>query len=213
MTVRRRLADRLGLGATLPDFLQRGSEARRWLSLSVRSALTVFDVGFLVAGTGFVGIGFALMLNGFGMVNLAVDNSLGQALGVGLVIMMIGGFFIGIAAEGPIGHSGADARTKPWESLIAAVPALVVTVWLIGFVEQITDRLLVPYSTLFRFVSAHLNAVQQSGFTVALLVGIPAMWAVKQFLAPRIPFLGNAAPGVLYASWMIAIITTYQPII
>ena len=213
MTDRRRLVDRLGLDVALPSYLQRGSKLRRWLSLTVRSALTVFDVGFLVAGTGLIGVGLGLVLNGFGVVDLVVDNDLGQALAVGLVITMIGGFMVGIAVEGPIGNPGSAMKAKPWEALLAAVPALVAFIWVVGLLERLADRLLVPYSELFLFVSSHLNAVQQTGITVGLLVGIPAMWATRQFLAPRLMFFDGAAPGALYLVWMIGVISAYQPII
>ena len=183
---------------SFPKALQKGSEVRRWIDLSARSALTVADVGLLVAGTGLVGIGGALILNGFGVVDLAVDNDLGQALAVGLVVAMIGGFCIGIAAEGPMGYTAPAPTTRPWEALLIAVPAMFLFIWLVGFLERLADRLLLPYSDLFSFVSSYFNAVQQAGVTTGLLVGLPVMWAVQQLLAARLSYFTGAAPGGLY---------------
>ena len=161
MTDRRRIVDRLGINVALPPYLQEGSEARRWISLSMRSTFTVFGVGFLVTGSGLIGIGLALLLNGFGVVNLVVDNNLGQALAVGLVIIMIGGFFVGIAVEGPIGHADRNPTTRPWEAALSGVPAIFVFIWTTGELEGVADRLLVEYSELFLFVAA--SSTRSSG--------------------------------------------------
>ena len=213
MTYSRRVVDRLGLNVKLPAYLQPGSEPRRWMVLSGRSAFVVIGVGFLVTGTGLVGIGIALLLNGFGVVELVVDDNLGQALAVGLVISMMGGFFVGIATEGPIGHAVRVPSTKSWESVVAAVPALFVFIWATGGMERISDRLLVPYSDHFLFVASYFNAVQRGGITSGLLVGLPLMWAVREFLAPRMRLFRNVAPGVLFIAWMIGVIAAYQPLV
>ncbi len=213
MNERRRRESRFGSSITLPEWFQKGSQARRWFALSARSALTVADVGLLVAGTGLVSIGGALILNGFGVLNLAVPDDLGQALAVGLVVAMIGGFCIGIAVEGPIGYTAPAPTTRPWESLVVAIPAMFGFVWVIGLIERIADRFLHPYSELFSFVSAHFNAVQQAGITTGLIIGLPVMWGLQQFVTPRMAFLRGAAPGVLYIPWMIGVVAIYQPIL
>lgn len=213
MTDGRRRLGRWGPRVTVPAVLERGSETRRWIALTVRSALLVFDVGLLVAGTGLVGVGLALILNGFGMIDLVVDADLSQALAVGLVVTMIGGLALGIAVEGPIGNPAPAVKAKAWESILVAAPALLAFIWIIGILERISDRLLLPYSDLFSFVSSHLHAVQQAGVSVGLVVGIPAMWATRHFLAPRLVFFERAAPGALYLCWMIGVIAAYKPII
>lgn len=211
MTDRRR-ARRLLPSIALPAPLQPGSAARRWITLSVRSALAVADVGLLVVGTGLVGIGLGLFLNGFGLVDLVVDDDLGQALAVGLVIAMIGGFVIGVAAEGPIGHAAPLPDTKPWEALVAGVPALLLFVWGIGLLEILADRVLLDFSSHFAFVASHLNAVQQAGVTAGLFIGLPVMWAARQFVAPRMFVFETAAPAALYVAWMVGVISAYRPL-
>ena len=213
MTERQSLRDRFAVSAPLPEFLQRGSEVRRWINLSVRSAFTIADIGFLVVGTGLVCIGVAFMANGLGVLDLLIESDLGQGLAVGLVITMIGGFAIGVAVEGPIGFTAPAPNTKPWESLVAAVPSVFLFVWLLGLVERIADRFLLPYSELFAYVSAHLNTVQQAGVTTALVVGVPVMWAMRQFLEPRLWFFIGASPGALYIAWMIGVVALYRPIV
>jgi len=189
--------------------LRHGSQARRWVALIVRAASTVADIGFLVVGTGFVSIGVAIILNGLGLIHLTLVNDLAQSLGVGLVVTMIGGLSVGIAVEGPMGYSAPASTTKPWEALLATVPAMFLFVWLLGVFEEIADRFLLPYSELFVWVSAHLNAVGRAALTTGLLVGVPMMWAMRQFLAPRMSLLIGASPGVLYITWMIGVVALY----
>lgn len=205
MTEERRTG-RFNVGFTLPDPLQPGSELRRWTAIGLRAMLVVADVGLLVAGTGLIGIGLALTFDGLGFITLIVDADLGQALAVGLVITMIGGFSIGVAVEGPIGHLRAPSRGRPWERLVFGVVALLGFVWFLGLLERLADRVLVPYSDLFVFVSAHLNEVQRAGLASGLLVGLPVMWALRQFVAPRLPFFEEGAPAALYLVWMIGVI-------
>ncbi len=206
MTEPRRLSRRFNVGFTLPDALQPGSEVRRWLSVTRRVVLVIADVGLLVAGTGLVGIGLSLTLDGLGVISLVVDADLGQALAVGLVITMIGGFLIGVAVEGPIGHIRSPSPGRPWERLLIGVVALIAFVWFLGLLERLSDRLLLPHSELFGFVAAHLNEVQRAGLAAGLIVGLPVMWALRQFVAPRLPFFEEGAPAALYLVWMIAVI-------
>ena len=206
-----RLRARFAISAPLPAPFQRGSETRRWVALAVRSTFTVADIGFLVLGTGLVCIGLAFMANGLGVLDPMIESDLGHGLAVGLVIAMLGGFLIGLAVEGPIGYTAPSPDTKPWESLLASVPSMFLFVWLIGLLERIADRFLLPYSELFSYVSEHLNTVQRAGVTTALIVGVPVMWAMCQFLAPRFRFLIGASPGALYIAWMIGVVVLYQP--
>lgn len=208
-TERPRLRDRLKPSAPLPAAFQRGTETRRWISLSVRAAVTVVNVGFLVIGTGMVSIGLTVMLNGLGVLDLVLVDDLGQSLAVGLVLAMIGGFALGVAVEGPIGTSPPAPTTKPWEALVASVPSMLLFVWFLTLVERLADRFLLPYSELFAWVSAHIGAVRQAGLVTGLLVGVPMMWAMRQFLVPKAPLLVGASPGALYVVWMIGVVALY----
>ena len=97
--------------------------------------------------------------------------------------------------------------------MLASIPALFVFVWLLGLIERVADRFLVPLSELFRYVSDHLSAVQQAGVTTALIIGLPVMWATRQFLSPRFVFFIGASPGALYVAWMIGVVAVYRPFV
>ncbi len=197
------------LGRFLPDTVLPGSESWRWLAIFVRSLRGAVGVSLLVMGTGLVGTGVSLCLQGLNLIDSYLPEPAHETLTTGLVIAMIGSALTGLAVETAFRSTSLRREAAPWETVVSWVPALLVSLWFIERVEGIAARLLPPFSEMFVLVPAYLNEVGNRGW-VAGLIGLPLMWVAIQYGAPRYPFIGANYPGLLYFCWMTLVIIDYQ---
>ena len=82
---------------------------KRYGTLAFGAFGTMLDVGLMVLGTILVGLAIALLLAGFGLVDvIPEDLSTVAMLGSSLVIAVVGMFCLGVASEGPVGKGRAS---------------------------------------------------------------------------------------------------------
>jgi hypothetical protein len=195
----------------LPQFLGRDSASRRLVGLAVFGTGTVFGIGLLVLGVGLVAAGLVVMLNGFGVVEVALDDELGTSLAVGLIIAVLGAFALGLGVESPAGHGYLRVTASPWEVALAHLPGIVVFVLLVNFLRSLVERIIDDLPEAFALVPAYLSAVS-SGAVTAAIIGLPVLWAVHQFLVPREERFEDLAPAVVFIAWAIGTALAFQGI-
>ncbi len=197
------------LGRYLPAEVLPGSESWRRLAIFARSLRVVTGVSLLVIGTGLVGIGVSLCLQGLGLIDPHFPEPAHETLTTGLVITMFGSAFTGLAVETAFRSTSLRADADHWETVVTWVPALLVSLWLMERVEQLAIRLLPPISEVFSLVPSYLNEVGNRGW-MAGIVALPLIWLALRFGAPEFPFMGENSPALLYACWMALVILSYQ---
>ena len=193
----------------LPAAIRPGSETWRWLAIVVRSVRVTLGVALAVAGTGLVGKGIGLSLNGLGLVPLDITQPSSEALAVGVATTMMGGAILGLAVEGAFRSPPLRRDAAPWETLVASLPALVIALWAVERLEGLSARLLPRFSDLFELVPAYLDVVGNRGL-IAGLTGLPLIWATLRSTGDRYPVVGANSPALLYACWMALAIAAYR---
>lgn len=178
------------------------SSLRQQLTLAMGSFGTMLDVALIVAGSALLGLAATVILDGFDLVDLALDLSTGAMLGSGLVIGIVGGFALGVASEGPLGR-GRRVLAHPEINILVArvVSALIVgglLVILAGYVEPFAAELPEP----FRIAVTIIDAVGTAGLTAVPLLGVPVALLVRSGrLGPILA--GDGDIPLLYLVWAI----------
>lgn len=188
---------------SLPGPVAKGSEFRRWVSILAYYAGSVVNVALLVVGTGLAAAGIATILDGFGIVDISIADDLESALAVGLVTSVLGGFAIGLAVEGPIGHRFRGFWARPWERTVAHVVPVIVASWALGVIADLVAPRLSQFPEGFAIIPSFIDSVAYAGFRSALLIGIPAVFVVHQFVDPLEEGFEYNAPAALYVAWVV----------
>lgn len=178
------------------------STTRHYLSLVAGAGGTMLDVALVVLGSVLLGLAVAVLLDGFELVSIGLELSTGAMLGSTLVIGILGGFSLGVAAEGPLGRG---RRLRSHAELEVAVARAVTTVLvgavlllLGGYLSNLALDLPVP----FEIALDGLRAVAVAGMTVVPLVGVPlAWWARSGGLGSA--FAADGDIPLLYFVWAI----------
>lgn len=155
------------------------SNARQILALALGAFRTMLDVGLVVFGSALLGLAFAVLLDGFELVSIGLDLSTGAMLGSGLVIGIVGGFAIGVAAEGPLGRGRRLAGFDEGQVLIARVVAAVVVGALFLMVRNVIDGFLVELPAPFFVGAEAMRAVGVGGLTAVPLLAVPLAWSAR----------------------------------
>lgn len=162
----------------------------------------MLDVGLVVLGSLLLGLAATIVLDGFDLVDVGLDLSTGAMLGSGLVIAIIGGFALGVAAEGPLGRGRNLAGFAEVEVLVARVvmSVLVGLVFLFaqGYLVDLVEELPLP----FRVGVDAIRAVAIAGMTAVPIIGVPlAMWIRSGAFGAALAADGDVP--VLYFVWAI----------
>ncbi len=157
-------------------------------------------LAFLALGIELVGLAVALLLGALGLADPGLEGSVGERLAGGLVVAVLGWFFLGVAWEGLIGFAprpgrwGADQLAVAWLLAVLAVGAgLTALGWLAGnhagpLWPGLFEAGLLLWSTGWAGLSG-----------VPVVVGI--LWALER-LWPRVRWEAGRLP-VLLAAWAI----------
>ena len=198
MPGRTRLIDRI----PMPEFMQRDSELARWLQLVWFGSGTIIGIGLLVTGVGLVALGLVIGLNGFGVVEVSVPDELGTSLAVGLVIAVAGSAALGLGLETQVGHGYVRRESAPWEIAVAHLPGVAVFVWGLSVVRRLLGPVVEDAPEAGTLVPRYLEAVG-SGWLIAVLIGIPVLWAIHQFMVPHESRMADYAPAVVFIAWVV----------
>jgi hypothetical protein len=177
--------------------------ARRYAILAYGSFGTMLDVALMVLGSLLVGLAVSVVLAGFDLVNVIQDLSTGAMLASTLVLMVIGLFCIGVAAEGPLGRGRQLVGFKLWEVGVGRIIAVFVVGLLLLLVHGLLDGpvqgLPVPITTGVEGI----RAVGVAGMTVMPLIGVPASLVGR--MVPDPPSWVRAADlPIMFVVWVVA---------
>ncbi len=139
---------------------------------------TMLDTGFVVVGTLLVGLGISVLLGGFGLVGELSDISTGAMLSSALILGVVGMFFLGIAAEGPLGRGRRLSGFALWEvgigraisGFLVGLGLLLVHSFIGGFIDELPGVLERGSDGIYATAVAGMIAVPLVGVPVSLLV-------------------------------------------
>lgn len=177
---------------------------KRYAILAYGTIGTVGAVGLLVLGSLLVGLSIAVLLEGFGLVDVFTEElSTGATLISAIVLAVVGLFCLGVASEGPLGRGRRLVGFQLWEIGIGRTLAAFVT-GLIGLL--IYGMLSGPLEGLPGPVikgAEGIRAVSVAGMTVMPLLGVPLSLATR--LAPE-PYLWvrEAEVPVFFVVWAVS---------
>jgi hypothetical protein len=147
---------------------------KRYSILAYGAFGTMADVGLMVLGSLLVGLSLAVLIGGFGLIEVtAQELSTGEMLISAIVLAVVGLFCLGVASEGPLGRGRRLVGFKIWEVGIGRTLA----VFFSGLIALVLYDLLggllesVP-APLFKGVEG-FRVVGVSGMTVMPLLGVP----------------------------------------
>lgn len=178
-------------------------------SHAVRRAFTMFgyavaslaDIGLLVAGSALMALAAAVLLDGFNIVRLGLTTSTGAMLGSALVIAVFGGFSLGVAFEGPIGHgtlsSVFEAVQLAIARAIAAIGVGLAIALLGGFLTRYTDEL--PYP--FELAADVVELSGRAGLLFVPLLAVPVTFLLR-WRFPGERWMEEIELPIMYLVWL-----------
>jgi len=176
---------------------------KRYAILAYGAFGTMLDVGLMVLGTLLVGLALSVVLAGFDLVNVIQDMSTGAMLASSLVLLVIGLFCLGVAAEGPLGRGRDLVGFKLWEIGLGRIVAVLVVglVFLIvhGLIDDAVDGLPLPITTGVDGI----RAVGVAGLTFMPLIGVPLALVARWY--PEGPeWLPSTDVPIMFVVWAVA---------
>jgi hypothetical protein len=183
----------------------RGTGAlKRYGILAYGAFGTMADVGLMVLGSLLVGLSLAVLLGGFGLVEVTTaELSTGAMLISAIVLAVVGLFCLGVAAEGPLGRGRRLVGFKLWEVGIGRTLAVFVTGFIVlllyDFIGDLLDDVPAPLFT----GAEGFRAVGVAGMTVMPLLGVPLSLLV--LAAPEdYSWVRQADIPLMFVVWTIA---------
>jgi hypothetical protein len=177
--------------------------AKRYAILAYGSFGTMLDVGLMVLGSLLVGLAISVVLAGFGLVDVIQDLSTGAMLASSLVLMVIGLFCLGVAAEGPLGRGRRLLGFKLWEIGMGRIIAVFVVGLLFLIVHGLVDGAVAGLPMPVTTGAEGIRAVGVAGMTVMPLIGVPAALAARWY--PEGPeWLRSTDIAIMFVVWAVA---------
>ncbi len=177
---------------------------KRYAILAYGAVGTMADVGLMVLGSLLVGLAMAVLLGGFGLVDVTqAEMSTGEMLISAIVLAVIGLFCLGVASEGPLGRGRRLVGFRLWEVGIGRTLA----VFGVGLVTLILYQLLtgllegVPVPLIKG--TAGIRAVGVAGMTAMPLVGVP-LSLVARGTPAGFEWAHRADIPVMFITWTVA---------
>jgi hypothetical protein len=179
-----------------------------YLRLTAGGFRTMLDVALLVVGSGLVGLGVAVLLDGLEVAGSGLGLSTAAALGSSLVLGVIGAFAFGVASEGGYGIDRYVVGFPRAEIAIArALTGVVIAVGLQWganlLVEVASDQ-----NVALRAGVEIISAAGVAGIWVSI-VGAPIVWALRRGL-DRLGWGIALELPVLFASWAMLALALFE---
>lgn len=176
---------------------------KRYGILAYGALGTMLDTGLVVLGTLLVGLGVTVLLAGFDLIGSIADMSTAALLGSSMILVIVGLFALGVAAEGPLGRGRRLTGFNIWEvgigralaSFLVGLGMLVLYRVVIGFVDDLP--------VVFLRGAEGLNAVAVSGMVAVPLVGVPLSLFVRS-LPDQYAWAKRYEIPVVFVVWLIS---------
>jgi hypothetical protein len=178
---------------------------RYYTRLVINSFATMLDLGLFTLGAALVGVGLAVLLAGFDVIDAELDLSTGAVLVSALVLGVVGTFSMGIASEGPARRASTFVPHNDHERAIGrAVASFVVGIILISLSDrlgQFADDVSAPLVTGIELI----RTTGEAALWPVPLIGVPLAWGIH-----RARILGEFAEEtdlpIMFATWVVAVI-------
>ena len=193
----------------LTEHIGRHPQSIRYYFLLIGSTFrTMLSMGMLVAGTGLMGLALAVFLDGFGLVDVGLGLSIGQVLGAFIVIGVSAAFAFGVATEGRYGTAALMSRYPSLEVVIGRIIGGLFVVWLLRWVSGQVASIVADQSLPFRVGDEVIRATASAG-VLAVLLGVPLVWAARQGLQ-RAGFDAEVELPGLYVIWVVFALVAFS---
>jgi hypothetical protein len=181
---------------------------RYYLLLIGSTFRTMLSMGMLVVGTGLMGLAIAVILDGFGVVEVGLGLSIGEVLAAFIVIGVTAAFAFGVATEGRYGTAALMARYPSLEVVAGRIFGGVLVVLLFGWIAGQVEPIVADQALPFRVGQELIRATGSSGL-LAVLVGVPLVWALRQG-ARRAGFDADIELPGLYVLWAVFALVAFS---
>ena len=176
---------------------------KRYGILAYGAMGNMFDVGLVVLGTLFVGLGASVLLGGFDVVGSVGDMSTPAMLGSSIILIVVGMFALGVASEGPLGRGRRLVGFNIWEIGIGrAISAFFVGLVML-MIHQLTAGIVDDLPLVFLRGADGLHAVAVAGMVAVPLVGVPLSLLIRS-LDDGYDWLKRYEVHSVFVVWLIA---------
>ena len=190
---------------TESDYQQGGGTnlLKRYAILAYGAFGTMADVGLMVLGSLLVGLSLAVLIGGFGLMEVTAEElSTGAMLISAIVLAVVGLFCLGLASEGPLGRGRRLVGFEIWEVgigrtiavFLSGLIALLLHDFIGGFLEDVPSPL---YKGLEGF-----RVVGIAGMTAMPLLGVPLSLAARS-VPENYLWLRRADIPVMFVVWAV----------
>jgi hypothetical protein len=177
---------------------------KRYAILAYGAIGTMADVGLMVLGSLLVGLSLAVLIGGFGLLEVTTEDlSTGEMLISAIVLAVIGLFCLGVASEGPVGRGRRLVGFKLWEVGIGRTLAVFGVGFLSVLLYDLIGGLLENVPTPLYKGTEGFRVVGIAGMTVMPLLGVPLSLLVRA--APdRYGWIRQADIPLMFVVWTVA---------
>ena len=176
---------------------------KRYAGLAYGALGTMLDVGLMVLGSLLVGLSIAVLLAGFGLVDVANELETAPLLISAIVLAVSGLFCLGVASEGPLGRGRRLVGFRLWEVGIGRTlavfgvgfGALLVYGLITGLLDGLPDPL--------HKGTEGIRAVGVAGMTVMPLIGVP-LSLLARGLPVEAEWVHRADVPVMFVVWTVS---------
>jgi hypothetical protein len=181
-----------------------GDVLKRYGILAYGAIGTMADVGLMVLGSLVVGLALAVLLGGFGLVDVSTEQmSTGEMLISAIVLAVVGLFCLGVASEGPLGRGRRLVGFKLWEVGIGRTLAVFGVGFLSLVLYDFLGGLLENVPTPLYKGTEGFRAVGIAGMTAMPLIGVPLSLLVRAG-PDRMAWVRQADIPLMFIVWTVA---------
>ena len=177
---------------------------RYYTRLAINSFATMLDLGLFTLGAALVGLGLAVLLAGFDVVDAETNLSTGSVLVAALVLGVVGTFSMGIASEGPARRASTFTPHNENERAIGRALASVAVGMILIAVSNRLDRFAVDLSAPLVTGIELIRTTGRAALWPVTLIGVPLAWGVH-----RSRILGDSAEEthlpIMFTTWVVAV--------